>query len=124
MEIPILAQDAARARAAQQTAGEKREAETIDAVCAFLVYQTAEGAWASTPDLAADIVIERPPTRHDIISGCEAAKQEQIRQMATQEITMNVLGNFTRAMADPQFQLAMLQANETARAAAAAASGR
>lgn len=121
MEIPILGQDAARARTAQQPADGKPE--FIDAECAFIVYQTAEGLWVSTADLGTPVTAERATTRHDIIAGCEAAKQDQIRQMATQEITMNVLGNFTRAMTDPQVQLAMRQANETARAAAAAANG-
>ena len=121
MSIPLLGQDAARSRQAQQAGDDKPE--FIEAECAFIVYQTPDGAWVATADLGTPVTIERPPTRHDIISGCECAKQEQLRQMATQEITMNVLGNFTRAMSDPSFQLAMRQANETARAAAAAANG-
>ena len=120
MDIPILGQDAARARSAQQP----EKPEFIGAECAFIVYQTPEGQWIPTADLDIPVTTERPTGQHDIISGCEAAKHVILRQMATQEVVMNVLGNFTRAMADPQFQLAMLQATETARAAAAAANGR
>lgn len=120
MEIPILGQDAARARTAQQTTDQP---EIINAECAFIVYQTAEGVWVVTPDLSTPVTVARQATRHDIIGASEVVKHDQIRQMATQETTMSVVGNLTRAMADPQFQLAMRQASDTARAAAAAANG-
>lgn len=122
MDIPILGEAAARARTAQQPADEKPE--FIDAECAFIVYQTPDGAWVATADLDIPVTVERPSTRHDIIGGCEVAKHDQIRQMATQETTMNILGNLQRMMTDPQIQMQAMQANEAARAAAAAANGK
>jgi len=122
VEIPILGQDAARARAGQQQASDKPE--LAEAECAFIIYQTTEGEWKATNDLNVPVTSARAATANDIASGCGRVKEDLLCRSVIEQTTLNILGNLQRMMIDPQLQMQAMQANEAARAAAAAANGK
>lgn len=120
-EIPALVSSAAKAR--QQVRQHEEPEGPIEAVTAFLVYVTPEGACIMDVNIDLPLTVERPPTRHEVIGACENVKADIDRQMATEQVTMNVLGNLSRMQADPQYHIMLSQARAQAEAAAAAANG-
>ena len=121
MDVPALGSAAARLRQDQRKQAEALEA--IEAVTAFLVYLTSEGRYVMDVNLDSPVTAERTPARHEVVAGCQNIADDLRRQAQTEEITMNVLGNFTRMQTDPQFHAMIASARAQAEAAAAVASG-
>jgi hypothetical protein len=121
MQVPELGSGAAKVRT--QMRQQETEPETAEAVTAFLVYITPEGRVIMDANLDAPVTALRPPSRHEIIGACRNVANDVARQMQTEEVTMNILGNLSRMQADPNYQAMVAEAQAQARAAAAAASG-
>jgi hypothetical protein len=120
VELPALGADAAKIR---QQARQQEQApdEPVAAITAFLVYLTPEGRYLMEADLDRPLTTERPPTRGDITAGCQNVLDDARRQAQTEEITMNVLGNFSRMMSDPNYHAMVEQARTQAAVAMGAA---
>lgn len=121
MDVPLLGQSAAKAR--DDVRKHADEPRIIEAVTAFRVLITPDGRCLMEPDPDAEVITERAPTSHDVISACTAVITDVTRMMLVQDTVVTVLGNMSRMHADPQYQQLIEQAREQARIAAAAAAG-
>lgn len=121
MEVPVLGQDAARVR---EGVRQQEAPQVIEAVTAFLVCITPDGRYIMETDLDVPVTADRLPTRHEVIAACQVIASDTLRRTQTEELTMNILGNFSRMQTDPQYLSMVAMARAQAEAATAAANGR
>lgn len=122
MPVPVLGSSAAKMRDVQRTAAETPA--VIEAVTAFIVYATPDGRYLPEYDLDAPLTVTRPPTRHEVIAGCEIVTADTRLQMQTEAVTANVLMNFARMQGDPNYHAMLAETRAQAEAAMHAAERR
>ena len=122
MPVPELGSAAAKVRN-QMRQLDDAAPEAIEAVTAFLVWITPDGRYIMDTDLDRPVTADRKPTKHEVIAACACVSNDMRRQMQTEEVTMNVLGNLSRMQADPNYHMMLAQARAQAETAAAVAAG-
>lgn len=120
MPIPELGTAAARAREGTRKQ-QDAPAEPLPVTTAFLVCVTSDGRFILDTNIDTPVIPDRNPTRQEVIAACTNIIADLNRQAAVEETTMNVLGNFSRMQADPQYQAMLAAARTQAEAAATVA---